>query len=156
VEIWKLLNCLSLYYRDERQCPLLMIDAQIPKLDVAGSSPISLLHRETASRDYASGRLPATFPATASVRFLPIWLTRRHIRPSRDSGNFHLGCRELDEKQHDEPLQSATGPHRYCEEVGGHDQLPVPVQKFLFQVVFRLDSGAGSIPCRRRMSAIVL
>ena len=47
------------------------------------------------------------------------------------------------------------GPHLHGEEIRGHNQFQCRVRNS-FQVVFRLRSGAGLIPCRFRISAIVL
>ena len=45
--------------------------------------------------------------------------------------DLHLPCRQVDEEQHDEPLQTSAGPHLYREEIRGHNHLPMPAQKLL-------------------------
>src|SRR5437667_2377561 len=50
---------------------------------------------------------------------------------SRDARDLHLARRQLDEEQHDEPLQPPPGPHFHGEEIRGHNQFPMPAQKLL-------------------------
>ena len=50
---------------------------------------------------------------------------------SRDARDHHLARRQLDEEQHDEPLQPPPGPHFHGEEIRGHNQFPMPAQKLL-------------------------
>ena len=78
------------------------------------------------------------------------------VGSGRDAGNLHLARRQLDEEQHDEPLQPSPGPHFHGEESRRPRSAPSVCVRNSFQVVFRLRSGAGSIPCRCRISAIVL
>jgi len=47
-----------------------------------------------------------------------------------DATDVNSARRELQEEQHDEPLQSAVCPHLNCDEVGGYDQFPMPLKKF--------------------------
>jgi hypothetical protein len=51
-------------------------------------------------------------------------------RGLRDRGNLGLGCGQLNEEQHEEPLQASTGPHFHGEEVGGRDQFPMAAPEF--------------------------
>jgi hypothetical protein len=49
-------------------------------------------------------------------------------------------------KKHHEPLQPSPGPHFYGEEIGGHDQFPMPGQEFL--------PGRFPTPLRRRLDSV--
>jgi hypothetical protein len=53
-------------------------------------------------------------------------------------------------------LQAARRPDFYCKEVTGATIWSQCRLRNSFQVIFRLRSGAGSMPCLFRMFAIVL
>ena len=40
--------------------------------------------------------------------------------------DFHLPYRQVDEKQHNEPLQTSASPHFYREEIRAYNHLPMP------------------------------
>jgi hypothetical protein len=50
-------------------------------------------------------------------------------------------ARELDEEQHEAPLQTSFGPHLHREEVRRYDQLPVAAEE-LFPRCFALSFGS--------------
>src|SRR5689334_6509819 len=46
-----------------------------------------------------------------------------------DAGDLHLPCRQIDEEQNPETLQTLPGPDFHAEEIGRYDQPPVLRQK---------------------------
>src|SRR2546427_266761 len=74
---------------------------------------------------------------------------------SRDARDSTLRVDNSNEEQHDEALQPPPDPHFHGEETAATISSQCRLRNS-FQVVFRLRSGAGSIPCRSRISAIVL
>jgi hypothetical protein len=63
-------------------------------------------------------------------------------------------CGQIQKEQDEEALQPSFGPYFHTEEIGCYDQFPVLREKRL-PGGLALALGAGSMPCRRRMSAIV-
>ena len=76
-------------------------------------------------------------PSTAFVRLRAIWLIHNPL------------------KRGDKALQPGTGPHLDGKEVGRNNLVRMSPEE-IFHVVRRLRSGAGAIPCRFKMLAIVL
>ena len=81
------------------------------------------------SRSWIRYRLPFSMPSAVSVRFLPIWLIHKPRRRRRDPGHLELTRGQLDKEKHEEPLQAVPSPHLDGEEIGSHDQFPMPAQK---------------------------
>src|SRR5205823_13388493 len=48
-----------------------------------------------------------------------------------DAGDFHLPCRQIDEEQNQETLQTFPRPHFHAEEIGRYNQSPMLRQKLL-------------------------
>jgi hypothetical protein len=93
--------------------------------------------------------------AVVRIREIPIDLAHPQARfGRRDPGNLDLSCGPLDEEQHEEPLQPSPGPYSTVNKSAATISSQCRLRNS-FQVVFRLRSGAGSMPCRRRISAIV-
>jgi len=68
------------------------------------------------------------------------------LRPAAD--DLHLSRRQLNEKQHDETLQTSPGPYFHGEEICGHNQFLVPAQELL--------PGRLSAPLRCRLDPVPL
>jgi hypothetical protein len=48
-----------------------------------------------------------------------------------DTSNLDWARGQIEEEQHDKPLQATPGPDFHGEEIRGHNQFPVPGQKLL-------------------------
>jgi len=71
-----------------------------------------------------------------------------HPQPIGDGGNardLHLARRQLDEEQHHESLQPFSGPHFTVKKSAATISSQCRLRNS-FQLVFRLRSGAGSMP----------
>jgi len=64
----------------------------------------------------------------------------------RDAGNLHFACRQLDEEQHDEPLQPSSRPHFYGEGICGPQSVPNAGP----ETPSRSSSGSAPAPARSR------
>jgi len=72
--------------------------------------------------------------------------------PRLGAGDLQLPSQQLHQEQRDEPLQPTRCPGFDREEIGGHDQIPVFASE---TPSFPFSLGAGSIPLRANISAVV-
>src|SRR5688572_7999581 len=70
------------------------------------------------------------------------------IRHTGNPGDLDPASGQLNEEQHDVPLQSTPGPHFNREKIGGYDQLPVPAEELL--------PGGFPFALRRWFDAVLL
>jgi len=70
------------------------------------------------------------------------------IRIACDARDLNLPRRQLDKEENDEPSQPPFGPHLDSEEIGSHDQLPMPGQE--------LFPSSFMAPLRSRFNPVLL
>jgi len=77
------------------------------------------------------------------------------VRARRHAGDLDFSRGQINKEKSQEALQSCGTPYVDCEESAATIKLQ-SCARSSFQLVLRLRSGAGRIPCRGRTAAIVL
>jgi len=107
------------------------------------------------SRSWIRYRLPFRMPPWASVRLLPVWLIHN---PDAASAIPAISTLRVDSSMKNN-TRNRCGPRRVYTSTVKKSAATISSQGRFgnsFQVVLPLRSGAGSMPCRRRISAMVV